>query len=67
MSNYAYALANKQRYIALKNAFDTLRQYVEPSCNPTQMKNFEKLEKYLVKMYKSDVNLTDKILKGEYD
>lgn len=45
-------LAEKQRYEALKNAFDTIEQFAVPSCNPEQFHQLGEIKEYLLKMYK---------------
>lgn len=51
----AYELAARQRYKALENAFDTIRQFAEPSCDPETFEKFEDVEKYLKEMYSKHI------------
>lgn len=64
--SYSEDLSNKQRFLALKNAFNTIRHFAEPSCTPTQMYQFEELEKSLLEIYKCNLDLESKIINGEY-
>lgn len=47
----AFELANKQRLICLKNAFNTIDSFIEPSYTPEMGKKYEKIKKYLLKQY----------------
>lgn len=43
--------ANHQRLASLKNALNTVRCFAEPSLDPEQFKNFEEINKVLLKRY----------------
>lgn len=47
-----FELADKQRFVALKNAFATLDQFVTPSANPDEMEDYERLKERLLELYK---------------
>jgi hypothetical protein len=49
-----YERAAKQRFIALKNAFNTIREFAEPSLDPKKFSDFEDIEKYLLENYGQD-------------
>ena len=51
-NNPALLQAQKQRFISLKNAFNTIRCFAEPSLDPEQFESFEELERILIKRYK---------------
>jgi hypothetical protein len=47
--------AARQRFIALKNAFNTIREFAEPSLDPDMFNNFERIENELLENYGKDI------------
>lgn len=48
----AHIRAKKQRFIALKNALNTIEQFATPSLDPETYQGFREAKKDLLKMYK---------------
>lgn len=44
--------ARKQRYVGLKNAFNIVQAFAEPSLPPVLFEKYEQVKEYLLKQYK---------------
>lgn len=50
-NKYAFQFAQKQRLIALKNAFKTIDAFAQPSLDPETYSNYEDVKSNLIKNY----------------